>query len=327
MISRRDALLGALAAAMADGLLSKATAAQDWPNTYVKLLVGGAPGSVPDSLARLAADALSARLGQSFVVENRAGAGGIVAMQGVATAAPDGYTIGLATISQLVFNEYLFAKLPYDPARDLKPISTLATSASVLAAHPSLQVSGLPDLVALSKRDPGKLLLGIPANGSPPHIAALLLLKKTGLSASVVPFKTGPDSLAAALRGDIQLLIDGPALLAPQIDSKALSAIVATGHERFGSLSAVQTIAEAGFPDATAKSWLGIVAPAGLPDAVTDKLSKECAALLGNETYVQKLKQLSFVPKSTTPSEFKDLIASEHARWSPVLQTAGLKLG
>ena len=178
MISRRDALLGALAAAMADGLLSKATAAQDWPNTYVKLLVGGAPGSVPDSLARLAADALSARLGQSFVVENRAGAGGIVAMQGVATAAPDGYTIGLATISQLVFNEYLFAKLPYDPARRSQAdLDACDIGFGALPPTRPCKCQRLPDLVALSKRDPGKLLLGIPANGSPPHIAALLLLK------------------------------------------------------------------------------------------------------------------------------------------------------
>lgn len=220
MANRRDVLTSTLAFSIAAAFqLTKATA-QTWPSTYLKLLVGGAAGSVPDSLARLAADALSKKLGQAIIVENRAGAGGIIAMQGVAGSPPDGYTIGLATISQLVFSSYLFSKLPYDPTRDLKPISTLAWSSSVLVAHPSLSASTLPEVVALSQKEPGKLLLGIPANGSPPHIAALLLIRETGLSVTMVPFKTGPDALTAAMRGDVQLLIDGPTLLASQVDAK-----------------------------------------------------------------------------------------------------------
>ena len=327
MINRRDALTGALALSVAAALPPRKAAAQNWPSTYLKLQVGGAAGSVPDSLARLVADALSKKLGQAIVVENRAGAGGIIAMQGVAGSPPDGYTIGLATMSQLVFNSYLFSKLPYDPTRDLKPISTLAWSASVLVAHPSLSASTLPEVVALTQKEPGKLLLGIPQNGSPPHIAALLLMRETGLSVTIVPFKTGPDALTAAMRGDVQLLIDGPTLLASQVDSKAVKAIVVTGPQRFDSLKDVPTVAEAGFQQASVQGWLGLVTSAGTPEAIVERLSAECQALLGSEGYVQKLKQLSFVPTSATPQEFASLIADEHRRWAPVLQAAGLKFG
>jgi tripartite-type tricarboxylate transporter receptor subunit TctC len=327
MINRRDVLTSTLAFSIAAAFqLTKATA-QTWPSSYLKLLVGGAAGSVPDSLARLAADALSKKLGQNIIVENRTGAAGIVAMQGVAGSPPDGYTIGLATMSQLVFNSYLFSKLPYDPVRDLKPISTLAWSSSVLVAHPSLSASTLPEVVALSQKEPGRLLLGIPSNGSPPHIAALLLMRETGLSATMVPFKTGPDALTAAMRGDVQLLIDGPTLLAAQIDSKAVKAIVATGPQRFESIKDVPTVAEAGFPKASVQTWLGLVASAGTPDAIVERLSAECESLLRNDEYVKKLKQLSFFPTSATPQEFASLIAEEHRRWAPVLQAAGLKFG
>jgi tripartite-type tricarboxylate transporter receptor subunit TctC len=327
MINRRDALTSTLALAMAATLPLRKAAAQTWPSTYLRLIVGGAAGSVPDSLARLAADALSKKLGQTIIVENRTGAAGIVAMQGVAGSPPDGYTIGLATMSQLVFNSYLFSKLPYDPVRDLKPISTLAWSSSVLVAHPSLSASTLPEVVALSQKEPGKLLLGIPSNGSPPHIAALLLMRETGLSATMVPFKTGPDALTAAMRGDVQLLIDGPTLLASQVDSKAVKAIVVTGPQRFDALKDVPTVAEAGFPNASVQSWLGLVASAGTPDAIIERLSAECQSLLRNDEYVKKLKQLSFFPTSATPQEFASLIAEEHRRWAPVLQAAGLKFG
>jgi tripartite-type tricarboxylate transporter receptor subunit TctC len=327
MANRRDVLTSTLAFSIAAAFqLTKATA-QTWPSTCLKLLVGGAAGSVPDSLARLTADALSKKLGQTIIVENRAGAGGIVAMQGVAGSPPDGYTIGLATTSQLVFNSYLFSKLPYNPTRDLKPISTLAWSASVLVAHPSLSASTLPEVVALTQKEPGRLLLGIPQNGSPPHIAALLLMRETGLNATIVPFKTGPDALTAAMRGDVQLLIDGLTLLASQVDSKAVKAIVVTGPQRFDALKDVPTVAEAGFPNASAQSWLGLVASAGTPDAIIERLSAESQALLSNDEYVKKLKQISFFPTSATSKEFANLIADEHRRWAPILQATGLKFG
>ena len=325
MSSRRATLKLLLAFPTVASLHLRKACAQNWPTRTIKLLVGGAAGSVPDSLARVVADALTKKLGQTIVVENRAGAGGIVAMMGVAGGPTDGYTIGLATISSLVFNSYLFSKLPYNPTRDLAPISTLAGSASVLVAHPSI-VGSLPELVALSKKEPGKLLLGIPANGSPPHIAALLLMRETGLNATVVPFKTGPEALTAVIRDDVQLLIDGPTLLASQIDSKSVKAIVVTGSLRSDLLKDVPTVSEAGFPKATSESWMGIVAPAGTPDDIVEELSKQIQSLLADRDYVEKLRHLSFVPRSATPKSFANLIAGERAHWSPILEASGLKV-
>ena len=325
-ITRRDALKQALALSIGSTYPMRQASAQNWPVKNLTLVVGGAAGAIPDSLARLAADALSKKLGQSIIIENRPGAGGIAAVRSVVASPPDGYTIGLATISQAVFNSYLFDKLPYDPVRDLAPISTLAGSSFVLAVHPSLSVATLADLVARSKQEPGKLLIGVPSNGSPPHVAALLLMHQTGLTATFVHFKTGPDALTAAMRNDVQLLIDGPTLIAPQVDSKALRAVVVTSHGRQDALKETPTVTEAGFASAEFESWMGLVAPRGTPEEVISRLSRESRAILDEEDYAKKLHELSFVPKSATPQEFTSLIALEHQRWSGVLRGAGFKL-
>src|SRR5215217_5221294 len=200
-LTRREALLGGAVLCSSAGLLARSATARDWPTHNIKFIVGAAAGSVPDSLARLAGDALAKKLGQSIVIENRASAGGIVAMRDLITSAPDGYTIALATLSQAVFNSYLFSKLPYDPLRDLAPMSTLAASSFVLAAHPSVPVATLDEIIAFSGKQPGKLLIGVPPNGSPPHIAAILFLQVTGLSANLVPFGSGPAALTATKIG------------------------------------------------------------------------------------------------------------------------------
>jgi len=301
-------------------------AAPDWPARTIKVVVGGSAGSVPDTLARLAAAALAETLGQSIIIENRPGAAGIVAMHAIVSSAPDGYTLGLATISQAVFNSYLYRKLSYDPRRDLLPVSTLATSASVLVAHPGVQANSLAELVALSKQEPSKLLIGIPASGSPPHIAALLLLRETGLSASFVPFRSGPDAVQGALRGDIQLLVDGPTLLAPQVAEGRLKAFVFMGHERTAILRDVPTIAEAGFGSATAESWLGLVAPRDTPTAIVEALSRATRTITAKSEYRDALERISMRPTASTPEAFATLIAQEHQHWSPLLSAANLKL-
>ena len=325
-ITRRDALRRALTLSIGSALPMQQASAQSWPARNLTIIVGGVAGSVPDSLARLAADALSKKVGQSIVIENRPGAGGIAAIRSVIESKPDGYTIGLATISQTVFNSYLFDKLPYDPQHDVAPISTLAGSSFVLAAHPSLGETILADVVAQSKKEPGKLLIGVPANGSPPHVAAILLMRQTGLSATFVHFKSGPDALTAAMRNDVQLIVDGPTLIAPQVESGVLKAVVVTSHNRQDVLKEVPTIAEAGFASAEFESWLGLVAPRGTPEEVISRLSRESRAILDDDDYAKKLHELSFVPKSATPQEFTSLISREHQRWSGVLRGAGFKL-
>src|SRR5215208_5586736 len=325
-MTRRDALLGGAMLCSSAGLPARSAGARDWPTHNIKLIVGAAAGSVPDSLARLAGDALSKKLGQPIVIENRASAGGIVAMRDLITSAPDGYTIALATLSQAVFNSYLFSKLPYEPLRDLAPISTLAASSFVLAVHPSVQTTTLDEIIALSRRQPGKLLIGVPPNGSPPHIAAILFLQVTGLSANLVPFGSGPAALTATMRGDVQLFMDGPSIIAPQVNDRALRALVVTSSRRQDTLPEVPTLAEAGFPKAEMESWMGLVAPRRTPEEVIARLSLESRAILETDDYTRKLRTLGFLPRSASPAEFAALIEQEHRRWSEVLRTAGVKL-
>jgi tripartite-type tricarboxylate transporter receptor subunit TctC len=155
--------------------------AQPYPTHPIKLLVGGAAGSGPDKMVRHVAERLAAVLGQPVIVENRPGAGGIVAMDALVHSAPDGYTLAVATMSQAIFNSYLFAKLPYDPQRDLQPVALLVNSAFVIAAHPSLPAHSMPELIAIAKAQPGKLLVGMAQLGAPPHVVALLLNRAAGL--------------------------------------------------------------------------------------------------------------------------------------------------
>jgi tripartite-type tricarboxylate transporter receptor subunit TctC len=326
MINRRDVLKTAALFTATAALGSTPAGAQAWPTRYLKLVVGAAPGGVFDALARLAGDTLSKTIGVPIVVENKAGAGGSIAMQDVARSAPDGGTMALATISQLVFNSYLFTKLPYAPIRDFRAVAPLAWTSSVLVANPSLPASTLPELIALSNKDPGKLLLGVPLSGAPPHIAGLLLMQQTGLKLTIVPFRSGTDALTATMRGDVQLLIDGPALLAAQAESGAVKPLVVTGPQRFNALKGVPTVIEAGFAGAAVKSWFGFVAPANTPEPVVDSFNAAARAMVRDEDFVRKLDKLSFIPMQSTPKEFASLIADDHRRWSPVLQAAALKL-
>jgi len=297
-----------------------------WPGRIIKIIVGGAPGSVPDSLARLAADALSKELGRRVIIENKPGAGGIVAIQSLVSSTPDGYTLALATISQTVYNSYLYSKLSYDPRRDLAAISTLAATASVVVASPAVRSTTLKELVAESQAQRDPFMIGIPANGSPPHIAAVLLMRETGLKASFIPFRSGPDALQALLRGDIQLLVDGPTLLAPHVAEGKIKAVVALAGRRESALPDVPTVAEAGFPGATSESWMGLVAPRETPGDVVHALAKATATILANTEYRDALERISVRPTASSPEAFAALLEREHERWSPILRTAGIKL-
>jgi len=325
-LTRRTALFGAIGASAAVIASTRTAIGATWPTRTIKLIVGGAPGSVPDSLARIAADALSKELAHRVIVENRPGAGGIVAIQSLLHSEADGYTLALATISQTVYNSYLYSNLSYDPRRDLTAISTLAATASILVAHPSVRADTAADLIAETQAQPDRFMIGIPANGSPPHIAALLLMRETGLKASFIPFRSGPDALLALLRGDIQLLVDGPALLAPYVAEGKIKAIVALASRRENVLPNLPTVAEAGFPAATAESWMGLVGPRGAPAEAVEGMANASAKILASPEYRAALESISMQPTASTPDEFRALLQHEHERWSPILRTAGIKL-
>jgi tripartite-type tricarboxylate transporter receptor subunit TctC len=326
-IPRRRILATSLAiAATAASGWSRGSAAQPYPAKAIRLLVGGAAGSVPDTVARVVGERLSVGIGKPVVVEDRPGAGGIIAMETLIASEPDGHTIALATMSQAVFNPYLFARLPYDPLRDLEPIGELVTGAMVVAAHPGFPARSIAEFVSLAKSSRELLFVGTAGYGSPPHIIALLLLRAAGVEVTIIPHKSGLDGLSAAMRGDVQLFIDAPTIIAPQVKSGRLRALAVTGRSREAAMPGVPTVAEAGLPMAEGEAWIGLVAPAGTPSAIVGRLGDEAVAALSDAEVRRRLESLSFVATPSTPEAFRATIHADHARWSSIIREAGLRL-
>jgi tripartite-type tricarboxylate transporter receptor subunit TctC len=299
--------------------------AQPFPNRPITLLVGGAPGSVPDIMARPIAERLGAALGQPVVVDNRPGAAGSVAMSALLQSAADGHTLALATMSQAVFNAYLFAKLPYDPLRDLEPVTPLVTGAMALAAHPSFPARSFSEFVTLAKADPGKYFVAIPQSGSPPHIVALLMNRATGVDVTMVPHKSGSDAVNAVVSGAIPLLFDAPTIISNQVRAGKLKALVVTGRQREPALPDTPTASESGF-DVQGEAWIGLVAPRGTPTAVVLRLNREIGAILAASEMQASMTRLSFRTMASMPEAFGTLIRDEHKKWSAVIRDAGLRL-
>jgi tripartite-type tricarboxylate transporter receptor subunit TctC len=325
-ICRRQVLSMPLALFTIFALGSKNVFADDYPNRPIHLLVGGAAGSVPDTLARLVADRLSATLGQPVVTEDRPGAAGMIAISALLAAARDGYTLALATMSQAVFNRYLFSKLPYDPLRDLEPVAPLASGAMAIAANPAFPANGFAEFIAFAKARPGAVLVGTPAVGSPPNVFAHLLARAAEIEVKLVPYVSGPEGITGVIRGDVQIFVDAPTIIAPQVKTGSLKALVVTGCARDEQLPGVPTIAEAGLPTAQAEAWIGLVAASGTPNSVVARLNRELGAALAEPEIRRKLAVISFTPMSGSPEDFRKLIADDHARWRPVIEQASIHL-
>ena len=236
-------------AAILIAVVSVAPAATVGGANALRFIVGGAAGSSPDLLARRVADALSVTLSRPVIVLNRPGASGMIAMEAVAHAKPDGDTIGLATMSQLIFNSYLFADLRYDPVRDLAPIATLTTTPMIITAHPRFEAQSLGALIELAKKKPRQIRFATPGAASPPRVLLATITAATGAHFDVIPFKSDPEALTNVLNGEVPLLITGIVVAAPHIRSGRLSAIAVTGSRRIAALPDVPTMAESGYPN------------------------------------------------------------------------------
>lgn len=309
------------------GLVSTArlSRADAYPSRPVALLVGGAPGSPPDVMARPVAQRLAESLGKAVVVENRPGAAGSLAIAALLNSAPDGHTLALATMSQAVFNKYLFAKLAYDPIRDLEPVAPLVTGAMALAAHPTFGARSLVDLVALAKRQPGQLFMAMPQAGSPPHIVALLLERATGIDMTLVPHRSAADATNAVLAGEIPLLFDAPTAIAPLVQAGRLRALAVTGRQREPLLPDTFTARESGF-DVLGEAWIGLVAPRRTPADIVQRLNRELTMIMSSTEMGSAMAKLSFRPMSSSPEDFAALIRQEHAKWGAVIREANLHL-
>lgn len=310
-------LLAALPAHAADGA---------YPERPLKILVGGAAGSVPDAMIRPIAERLSVSLGQPVIVENRPGAAGIVAMEALTRAAPDGYTLAVATMSQAVFNAYLFSKLPYEPERDLEPVATLVTGAMVLGANPAFPANSLGELVKVARGSSAKLFLAMPQTGSPPHVVGLLLQRVAHIELVMVPYKGGAEAAAAAIAGDVPLVIEAPTVIAPQVHAGKLKALVVTGRTREAGLPETPTALESGFGDLEGEAWIGLVAPVGTPAPRIALINRALTEILATPEMHDRMASLEFRTLVGTPQEFGKLMAADRAKWSEVIRNASLKL-
>jgi tripartite-type tricarboxylate transporter receptor subunit TctC len=301
--------------------------AEAFPVRPVKLITAGAPGSIPDTLARPLADELAHRLGQPVVVENRPGAGGIVAIHLLAQARPDGYTIGLVSRSQMVYNVYLFQKLPYDPLRDFTPVINLVAGPGVVAVHPSFPAATLQDLVTLAKAQPGKIHYAIPQMGAPPHIFALRLSDATQIEMVAVPFRGAPEALSAVIAGEVPVLFDAPLIVVPHAKAGKLRVIAVTGSERSRLLPETPTVAESGYPSLEGEAWLGLVVPAGVPDAIVARINEVASRALRATALKEHLESLGWRILGESSAEFAATITKDHASWGAIIKKSGIRLG
>ena len=307
-------------------LLPLAALAQgNYPDKPIKLVVPFAPGGVTDTSGRLIAEALSRRLGQQVVVENKAGASGNIGTQGVASAAPDGYTLVLGFDGTLVINPHVFSPFPFDTLKDLAPVGKIGDATLILVAHPSLPVKTLQELIAYSKKDPKGVSYGTSGVGGTPHIAGELLNQQTGANLVHVPYKGGGQAMSDALGGNILLVYTAVAGAHQYVKAGKLNAIAVSSAKRSSSLPDVPTFIESGVAGFEVSSWVGILAPAQTPRPIVDRLNRELNAVLASPEIVEKLATLGITATPGTPDAFAAQIRADLAKYGKVVKAAGIK--
>ena len=290
------------------------------------MLVGFAPGGGTDVTARLFAQKFSEAMGQTVLVDNRAGAGGNIATDLTAKAVPDGYTL-LMTVSSHAINVSLYRKLPYDPVKDFAPISVVAVAPNILTAHPSVPVASLRDLVTLAKAKPGEVSYGSPGSGTAQHLAMELFRSMAGIQLVHVPYNGGGPSTIAALGGQVPLLASSLPTALPHVRSGKLRALGVTSAQRSSLAPDLPTVTEAGgLPGYEATVWYGMLAPAATPVPIINKLNAEIERLLQLRDVQERLTTLGFEPHRNTPQEFAQLIKSDIVKWAKVVRESGAKV-
>jgi tripartite-type tricarboxylate transporter receptor subunit TctC len=311
----------------AAGLLFAALSApaQEWPTKTVRIVVPFGPGSTPDMVGRLIADYLQQKLGQPFVIENRPGASANTGTDVVAKAEPDGYTIGISLGGPLAINTLLFAKMPYDPAKDLTLITMLTTQPSALVVNAGLGVKSVGELVELLKKNPGKYNYGSIGNGSLSHLAMEALALKSGTQMVHIPYPGSPQAMTAVLRNDVQMACLPAISVTPHVASGQVKILAISLGQRSALMPDVPTLKEAGL-DVEADAWNGLIAPARTPEPIIAKIRGVVIEALAEPAIREKLATQYMEPAPSTPAQFRAKIDADLARWSPVIKALGLKI-
>ena len=327
MLSRRHLL----ALAGSAGLPAISPAQTAWPTRPVRIVVPFPPGGTTDILARALAPELGRAFGQTFIVDNKPGAGGNVGADLVAKSPPDGYTLLMGTVGTHGINQSLFPKMPYDPIKDFAPITLVAGVPNVLVMNPAkaeaLKINSVPDLIRYAKANPGKLNMASSGNGTSIHLSGELFKAMTGTFMLHFPYRGSGPALLDLIGGTMDLMFDNLPSALPQIRAGKLKALAVTSAQRSAALPELPTIAEAGpVPGFEASSWFGLLAPAGTPGDIVNRIQQECAKALGTPALKERLLSQGAIPSGSTPAQFAGFIAAETKKWARVVKVSGAKV-
>jgi tripartite-type tricarboxylate transporter receptor subunit TctC len=315
---------GALALAAA---LPQAAFAQDaWPAKPIRLIVPFPPSGGTDLLSRELAAAIAAATKWTFVIDNRPGAGGNIGLEAAAKSAPDGYTIAMGQTANLAINPALYSKSPFDALKDFAPIALVSAQPLILVISSQSPHKTLQDLVVAAKARPGALNMGSPGNGTVGHIGGELFQRQAGIRCAHVPYKGASPAVTDLMGGSIDLYFGNSQSVSTLVSSGRLRAIAVTSARRMATFSNVPTIAESGYPGFEAGTWSGLVAPAGTPRPIIDRLNAEVGRALQRRDLLDKLAADGSEPMGGTPQRFAEHIRAEYAKWGAVIRDSGIKL-
>ena len=304
---------------------SSLAATLEYPNKPVRVVVVYPPGGGIDILARAIGQKLTDVWGQPIIVDNRPGAGTTIGAAIAAKAPPDGYTLLMTDVS-FAITPSLYAKLPYDPVKELAPISLLNLVTDILVVHPSLPVTSVKELIAYAKANPGKILYASAGNGTLNHLAPEMLKAMAGIDMVHVPYKGALAALADVISGREQLYIGAMVSTVPQVKSGRLRALAITGKKRSDVLPNLPTMAESGLPDYDVSAWYGLLAPAGTPRTIVDKVNREVGKALQAADIRQRLAAEGSEPVGSSPEEFQAFLKAETTKWAKAVKSAGAKV-
>ena len=294
--------------------------AQAWPNKPVTIIVPFVPGGGTDLGARLMAQKLSTRWGQSVVVDNRGGAGGVVGADAVARAKPDGYTLLVGNVGTQSINPVLYKKLPYDPDKAFAPVSIIAELPFFVLARANLPAANVRELIALAKKEPGKISFGSSGNGGAPHLSAEVFAAMSNTQLLHVPYKGGGAVMTDLIAGHVDLLFASVLESIGHVKAGKMKALAVTTTVRSDSMPEVPTVAESGLPGYESGSWLALLAPGGTPKDLVDKIAADMKTVLADESTRQALIQQGAIPRSSTPAQLQTLIDNDRKRYERIIR-------
>jgi tripartite-type tricarboxylate transporter receptor subunit TctC len=310
-------------------LTSPAACAQDaartFPDRPIRIIVTYPPGGPPDIIARSVGQKLTEAWGQPVVIDNRAGAGGLIGTDLVAKSAPDGYTLVVSNFGPFAISPFVYSKLAYDPVRDFTPITLAATSWFFVVTNPAVPVTSVRELIALAKAKPDQIAFASAGNASPSHLASALFQSSAGIRLIHVPYKGGAPSVGAVIAGEVQMAIESPPPIVPQVKAGKLRALGAARANRSPLLPEVPTVSEAGLPGFEVGSWYGFHAPAGTPKAVIDKLHAEMVKAMGTAELRVRFANVGAEIIANTPAQYGAFVNAELKKWAAVVKVAGVK--